>query len=397
MLSSTWQKWMIYIRSAIFLMVATFLFCSFPVEIKAQTQAVLQGPLLASSSADDQALILYDLASGQERRLSFGVGTHIMGDFSPDGCQIVFTWEQSPERYVLFVVRIDGSNLRQVAELGRTGAINYRMLEPTWSPDGSKIAFTLLRYYNPADEKPYRETHIAWVTPENSQLNFYSVSGKEWQPRWSPDGSQLAYVSEQPVMQEGIEPTPTPIGQDEDIPVRPEIWITQADGSRKGVFIGFADGGAYNPRWSPDGSQLAFVYEPINQTHRIMVKPVGGGGTRALTRELATVLDFDWRPDGQGVTAAVQGLNDVRENVLWDLSLDTSLRSIRSIPDESLVYLDYPRYSPDGAWLAFRQSYQLGLYHLATGEVEFFESTSQHNSPPVWSSAAFSGEETCGF
>lgn len=359
-----------------------------------ESPTLLQGPLLVTTAITGDGFLIFDLGTGQQRQLSFGAGIHLIGGFSPDGCQIVFSWERTPDQYDLFAARLDGSDLRQLMFLGRTGAIHYRVLEPSWSPDGSRIVFSLVRDYDPPDEDPYRESYIAWVSPEGGRPTFYSESGKEWQPRWSPDGRYLAYVSEQPIVGgQPVDATPT---DEDDIPTRPEIWIIEADGSNRSRFMGFTDGGAYNPRWSPDGSRIAFLYEPVSQTHHIMSKVFEGeGNASSVNRSLATVLDFDWQPDGQGLTAAIQGLGGVRENILWNFRFDDLANPTRLIPDEEMLYMDYPRYSPDGKWLAFRKTYELVIQDLQQGTLQFFGEQSEYNSPPVWSPSGFQGEQAC--
>jgi Tol biopolymer transport system component len=356
----------------------------------------LHGPLIATNTLADDGFLFFDLTTDEARFLSFGPGTHLMGGFSPDGCQFVFTWERIPGRYDLFAAQLDGSNLRQLMFLGRTGALTYSVLEPSWSPDGSRIVFTLVRYYDPPDKDPYRDMHIAWVPPDSDSPHFYSASGSEWQPRWSPDGEYLAYVSEQPTLSSD-EPTPVPENA-KDIPTRPEVWVVRANGTDKYLFMGFTDGGAYNPRWSPTGDRIAFLYEPISNTHRIMVKSFRiGAAAVTLNRQLVTALDLEWQPDGQGIIAAVQGLQGTAENVLWRFSVDPPAQEATPVlPNTGLLYLDYPRYSPDGRWLAFRQAYELVVYDTRQGTMQAFGANSQHNSPPVWSPMGFVGDQACG-
>ncbi|MEW5990787.1 MAG: hypothetical protein AB1736_05495 [Chloroflexota bacterium] len=106
------------------------------------------------------------------------------GAWSPDGSQFVYyAGPREPNGSELdlvdpriLVMDLDGSQPRELAA-GK---------DPTWSPDGSLIAF----------EAPY-EGATGWrpgiwvIGPDGSGLRF--VGGEGVRPRWSPDGRQIAY------------------------------------------------------------------------------------------------------------------------------------------------------------------------------------------------------------
>jgi hypothetical protein len=55
------------------------------------------------------------------------------------------------------------------------------------------------------------------------------------------------------------------------------------------------------------------------------------------------------------------------------------------------AHADYPRYSPDGRWLAFRSAYALILVDRQTGRARRLEApggVSLGNTPPVWGSVS---------
>ncbi|MCB9438585.1 MAG: PD40 domain-containing protein [Anaerolineales bacterium] len=354
----------------------------------AQTESDLQGPLIAVNDNDDNGLVLFDLGTGQQRRLSFGIGEHILGDFSPDGCRLVFTWEQQPQRYNVYTVRIDGTDLQQLTDLRP----DYRAWEPTWSPDGSRIAFTLMHYYQKPDEdEPERDSHIVWIAPEGGDLHYYSSTGKEWQPRWSPDGSALVYVSEQPVLPTEGTPTPSPEEED-DLPKKPEVWVTQADASSRYRLTNYADGPAFNPRWSPDGNRIAVLFQPYENLHRVMILDTNGTVLMALYRELVTVLDHTWLPDSQGMVVAIQGMEGIEQNVLWRFSFADDSRTL-VFDTDTMLYNDFPRFSADGHWMALRRAYDLVIYDTQDQTTHLLPN--QHNTPPVWSPSGFHDEATC--
>lgn len=361
-----------------------------PPQVHAQATAPY---ILATTTVTDDGFLLFDLTTGNHTVLSFGNVVHVFGDFSPDGCQIVFSLERNPDTYDLFIANIDGSGLRQVMQPGRLAALNYRAFEPDWSPDGERIAFTFIRYYNPPDDDPYRRTHIATVPVTGGPPTFYSTSGYEYQPRWSPDGQRLAYVSEQPILFDA-DANPITVEDEDDLERYPEIWIGDASGTNKSRLTNLGEIGASNPRWSPDGQQLAYIIQPFENSHRLLVNNLQTGSILALNRNLVTVLDYDWQYDGNGIAAALQGMQDVAQNRLWQLNIvhhdDANARALATAE----AYMDYPRYSPNGDWLAFRSEYELtvldtrsGQLAETMGELQHLGTQTRHNSPPVWSPA----------
>jgi Tol biopolymer transport system component len=358
---------------------------------------LLQGPLVVTPTPQQDGFLLIDLETGVQRHLSFGPGNHYLGGFSPDGCELVFIWEQQPGYGDLYATRIDGSNLRRLLDLGPTGALSYRAWEPEWSPDGSKIVFTLIRYYDPPDQEPYRTSHIAWVTPNGGSPEFYSNSGTESQPRWSSDGQRLVYVSNQPVITE----TPTPEAEDSavgDIEGKPELWMVNADGQNKFRLTSFANNAVYNPRWSPTNFFIAFVFQVMPNFHQLMVIPADGAAPATMVNEQAgTILDFVWQPTGDTLIAAIQNFGDESRNVLWRLPFEQTGNPPPTplINEPMSFYHDYPRFSADGRWVAFRAAYELSVYDVVLNTLQTFGPETKNNNPPLWSPIGFQGEATC--
>ena len=104
-------------------------------------------------------------------------------------------------------------------------------------------------------------------------------------PQISPDGTQVAFIR-------------TVTDRDKNT-YRSEIWMAAADGSRPPRQFTGGKASAGEPRWSPDGSQIAFVSDRQDEQAQIFLLPAGGGEAQLLTKlEQGSVQGLRWSPDG---------------------------------------------------------------------------------------------------
>jgi TolB protein len=99
--------------------------------------------------------------------------------WSPDGSMIAFASNRSGERQ-LYVMNYDGSNITQITDLNNMGG------RSTWSPDGTKLAF----YRGPAGDR-----NIFIVNVDGSNVTRLTSGGDNLGPSWSPDGNWIAFTS----------------------------------------------------------------------------------------------------------------------------------------------------------------------------------------------------------
>jgi Tol biopolymer transport system component/DNA-binding winged helix-turn-helix (wHTH) protein len=147
--------------------------------------------------------------------------------------------------------------------------------EPALSPDGSLVAFS-------SDQSGNFDIWVHSVG-EGKPLQVTSSPAHDWQPDWSPDGLSLVFRSER----EGG-----------------GLFVVPALGGSERKLCGFG----YRPRWSPDGSQILFYSSPSRGIFKSKVYVIGsnGGSPREvltdLASELTSPLRVAWHPDGQRVS-----------------------------------------------------------------------------------------------
>jgi dipeptidyl aminopeptidase/acylaminoacyl peptidase len=127
--------------------------------------------------------------------------------------------------------------------------------------------------------------------------DVYELTGPS-DPRLRPGGDEVAYV--------------VWWIDEEENEYRQAIWLTARDGSSppRQFTAGPKDA---QPRWSPDGTQLAFVSGRDGDKRQLYVMPVAGGEPRKLTDLKEDVGEAVWSPDGTRVAFTARVPDDAYE------------------------------------------------------------------------------------
>lgn len=107
------------------------------------------------------------------------------------------------------------------------------------SPDGSRIALTVTRLDKEADA--YKSAIWVINAGTGEAVQFTAGASRDFAPRWSPDGTKLAFLSERP----GDQP-------------RPQLAVIAASGGESRVLTSLGYG-AGTPVWAPDSRRIVFA------------------------------------------------------------------------------------------------------------------------------------------
>ena len=247
--------------------------------------------------------------------------------------------------------------------------------DPRISPDGSRVAYTVTT----VDREANDYTSAIWVAPldgSGEAIRFTAGEKRDSTPRWSPDGTWLAFTSTR-----GEDKAPA------------ALYVLPAEGGEARKLTDQKES-IDSLEWSPDSTRIAFTarvrdaaYEEEDDRRReprrftrifhkldsvgwtgdrrkhVFVVGIDGGEETQLTSG-----DFEhgsppaWSADGRQIV--FDGLRDER----WDTELINRLYVVDAAGGEPKALTgdggsyESPSYSPDGSRLAFRMYAEDGTY-----------------------------------
>jgi Tol biopolymer transport system component len=182
-------------------------------------------------------------------------------------------------------ITLDGSSLAQVT--ASSGADR----DPSLSPDGSLLAYS-------SDQNGSFEIYVKSLAPGGREMQLTSDGGQNFQPAWSPDGKLIAYYSQK----------------------RGGIWLIPALGGSARLLADFGS----RPAWSPDGTKIAFqsaetsdfgqtAWPDTLPSSTLWIVAWQGGAPVQLTRvgnPSGGHTDPVWSPDGKRIVFNAESRTD---------------------------------------------------------------------------------------
>src|SRR5579863_2860323 len=160
------------------------------------------------------------------------------------------------------------------------------------SPDGKRVAFVIWELV-PDEQKQRGRIWTIGTSGKDEAQPLTKAKRGDMSPRWSPDGSRIAYIS---------------FGNDEKD--KPQLYIIPADGGEAKQVCKMPNG-ASDLAWSPDGSRIAFISlegeEPKSDPkvitpgrhHRLWTVRPDYDTPEPVTPDGVTVWEYVWSPDSQ--------------------------------------------------------------------------------------------------
>jgi Tol biopolymer transport system component len=252
----------------------------------------------------------------------------------------------------IWLIRPDGSD-----ELNLTGEFPNGFAEaPVWAPDGRGLAY---------DAVPSADVSrdIYYIDLASRQLRpLTTLPGFDCYPSYSPDGSQIVYMSER--------------GGNRD------LFIMDSEGNE---LLQLTDhpGYDYEPAWSPDGAQIVFTSRRTGNSELFIVN-ADGSDLRQLTDEAKLDWRPSWSPDGEWI--AFETWRNGNADIYMMRPDGSDLTQLTDNPAED----GHPTFSPDGHYLVFHSTragnYQLFIMDLANpGEAWHLPTESPYALLPAWS------------
>jgi Tol biopolymer transport system component len=249
-----------------------------------------------------ESLFLVSIQTGEKRRLTTppAGARDYRPSLSPDGRRLVFVRMNATVAGSLHLMNVS-RDLRPAGEPLPLTRGDRWLTSPVWARDGRRIAYVtgerhrarhevrLISVSNPRTSDSIRlepdlteltlGLHLIYVRetqdsniwrteirspgrpPANPQ-RFISSTRYDYQPRYSPDGKKIAFLSTRSGSQ--------------------EIWITGADGGNASQLSAFGGPLVGGLAWSPDGARLV-CHVRLEGRASLFSVPVSGGAPRRLT------------------------------------------------------------------------------------------------------------------
>jgi TolB protein len=270
--------------------------------------------------------------------------------------QIAFVRAVGVGNKEIWVMDYDGANQHQLTNLHSIA------LTPRWSPDGSRIAFTCYAPY-----KGVVSAQICMYSMDTAKvIAFPRFPGTNITPTWSPDGTQIIFSS--------------------SMQGNSELYVCDVNclHPKRLTHSGGNTVTNVSPAWNPKtGQTVAFVSDRGGGPQLYLMNADGTGVSKLDFPDKGYVIDPAWSPNGQLLAFSWRRPNDNYDLYIVD---PTSMQLLELTRDQGRN--ERPSWAPDGRHLVFestRSGERQIWTMLADGTQAHQLTTSGHNESPNWS------------
>jgi Tol biopolymer transport system component len=237
--------------------------------------------------------------------------------WSPDGRRIAFTMlkGEGGGRWSLYVMDADGARVERMPT-----PEGMDTFYTAWSPDGRRIAFGAKR-----NREEKADIYVIGADGTGLRRLTDDPAGDNT-PAWSPDGRLIAFISER----EGPH----------------QIYVMGPDGSNQ-TRLSHDDSRLFNPQWSPDGRRIVYYAEKGDHLDQIWVMNSDGSEPKLLTGGVGHNIFPAFTRGGREIIFCSQRDGAEKSSVYTMKADGTELKKLAAAEGF------YARPSPDGARVAF--------------------------------------------
>jgi dipeptidyl aminopeptidase/acylaminoacyl peptidase len=233
---------------------------------------ILGSLMVGACGSDGDGAERVSCASSKPTPKSAGLNKDLKG-------QIVFASDRAGRNLELFVMAADGSGVRRLTTTRANEAL------PTWSPDGTEIAFVSFQDDLASLDADASRAQVKVMRADGSRVRALTAPEPQTGAvTWSPDGQRIAFAA------------------------KGNIDVIRADGSQRRV-LADVEGDQDWPAWSPDGDRI-LVTASGSGPERLSTIPTDGSDSTRLS-QLGS--EGAWSPDGRRADDAASLANsDIR-------------------------------------------------------------------------------------
>lgn len=234
--------------------------------------------------------------------------------------------------------------------------------QPTWSPDGTQLAFTT-PCKGPSVYYPGSTIKIINLA-DGTITDLLPRSAGTFDPDWSPDGKTIVYTA---IVGEKTEIHAIDLGSDQ-----PRVLATRGIKNAQ-------------PAWSPNGRFIAFISSDQRYSDALWLMRPDGGSQELLAHDGA-FSEPVWSPDQHTILLSMsQGGSP--NLVMFDHN-DPTQKVVSVFPDT--YRMSYSSISPDNHWVIFWTEDNKGTPRVLLGNLESKQASELFNSTsrdfqPAWS------------